>query len=59
LFFNSRGAAELLKFDPVQHPVVLQLGGNDPEMLASAAKICEDLGYDEINLNVGCPSNRV
>jgi tRNA-dihydrouridine synthase A len=49
----------LLGFDPSEHPVVLQLGGSDPEDLATAARIGEDLGYDEINLNVGCPSDRV
>ena len=41
------------------HPITVQLGGNDPEKLAKAAKICEEWGYDEINLNVGCPSPRV
>ncbi len=49
----------LLRFDPVEHPVVLQLGGSEPTQLAEAARIAEDLGYDEINLNVGCPSDRV
>lgn len=49
----------LLHFPDVQHPLVLQLGGSEPESLANAAKIGEDHGYDEINLNVGCPSDRV
>jgi len=49
----------LLGFDPVEHPVALQLGGSGPRDLAAAARIGEDLGYDEINLNVGCPSDRV
>ncbi len=49
----------LMGFDPVEHPVALQLGGSDPGALAQAARIGEDLGYDEINLNVGCPSDRV
>ena len=49
----------LLAFNPSEHPVALQLGGSDPRDLASAAKIGEDFGYDEINLNVGCPSDRV
>ena len=49
----------LLGFDPTEHPVALQLGGSDPRDLATAAKIGEDFGYDEINLNVGCPSDRV
>jgi tRNA-dihydrouridine synthase A len=51
--------ARLLGFDPSEHPVALQLGGSDPRDLATAAKIGEDFGYDEINLNVGCPSDRV
>ncbi|MBU6457651.1 MAG: tRNA dihydrouridine(20/20a) synthase DusA [Bradyrhizobium sp.] len=49
----------LLGFDASEHPVALQLGGSDPCDLAVAAKIGEDFGYDEINLNVGCPSDRV
>jgi tRNA-dihydrouridine synthase A len=49
----------LLGYNPVEHPVALQLGGSDPADLAQAAKIGADLGYDEINLNVGCPSDRV
>lgn len=49
----------LLAFDPAEHPVALQLGGSDPEELARAAAIGASFGYDEINLNVGCPSDRV
>ena len=49
----------LLGFDPAEHPVAVQLGGSDPAALARAARICADTGYDEINLNVGCPSDRV
>jgi tRNA-dihydrouridine synthase A len=49
----------LLGFDASEHPVALQLGGSEPTDLATAAKIGEDFGYDEINLNVGCPSDRV
>ena len=49
----------LLGFDASEHPVALQLGGSDPRDLAMAARIGEDFGYDEINLNVGCPSDRV
>lgn len=49
----------LLGFDAVEHPVALQLGGSDPAQLAEAARIGEAMGYDEINLNVGCPSDRV
>src|ERR1700681_396511 len=49
----------LLGFDAAEHPVALQIGGADPRELGLAAKIGADLGYDEINLNVGCPSDRV
>lgn len=49
----------LLGFDPAEHPVALQLGGSDPAKLAEAARIGAAFGYDEINLNVGCPSDRV
>lgn len=49
----------LLGFDQQEHPVAVQLGGSDPGQLAQAAQICEQYGYDEINLNVGCPSDRV
>jgi tRNA-dihydrouridine synthase A len=51
--------ARLLRFDPVEHPVALQLGGSDPKALAACARIGADLGFDEINLNAGCPSDRV
>jgi tRNA-dihydrouridine synthase A len=51
--------ARLLAFDPAEHPVAVQLGGSDPAALAQSARICADLGYDQINLNVGCPSDRV
>lgn len=51
--------ARLLGFDASEHPVALQLGGSDPAKLAEAARIGADWGYDEINLNVGCPSDRV
>ena len=49
----------VLGFSPQEHPVGLQLGGSDPAKLAAAAKIGADYGYDEINLNIGCPSDRV
>ena len=49
----------LLGFDAVEHPVALQLGGSDPAQLAEAARVGQAVGYDEINLNVGCPSDRV
>jgi tRNA-dihydrouridine synthase A len=51
--------ARLLGFDASEHPVALQLGGSNPADLATSAGIGEDFGYDEINLNVGCPSDRV
>ncbi|MEO3433130.1 tRNA dihydrouridine(20/20a) synthase DusA [Inquilinus sp. CAU 1745] len=49
----------LLGFSPAEHPVALQLGGSDPDAMAEAARIGEAYGYDEININVGCPSDRV
>ncbi len=56
----AHGAApKLLPFDPAEHPVALQLGGSDPALLAVAARIGAEYGYDEINLNCGCPSERV
>jgi tRNA-dihydrouridine synthase A len=57
IMFGDR--ARLLAFDQSEHPVALQLGGSDPRELATAAEIGEGFGYDEINLNVGCPSDRV
>ena len=51
--------ARHLKFDPSEHPIAVQLGGNDAKDLAHCAKLCEESGYDEVNLNVGCPSDRV
>lgn len=53
------GALHLLDYDAAEHPVALQLGGSDPVELAAAAKLGAAAGYDEINLNVGCPSDRV
>ncbi len=56
----TRGdTARLLAFDPTEHPVALQLGGCEPAEMAEAAGIAMRLGYDEININVGCPSDRV
>ncbi len=52
-------AAHLLQFNDCEHPVALQLGGADPAELAAAARIGAEFGYDEINLNVGCPSDKV
>ncbi len=53
------GAVHLLRFDPAEHPVAVQLGGSDPAELAEAARIAAAEGFDEINLNIGCPSDRV
>ncbi|MFT3997804.1 MAG: tRNA dihydrouridine(20/20a) synthase DusA [Asticcacaulis sp.] len=50
---------KLLGYSPVEHPIALQLGGSDPDELAACAKIAEEWGYDEVNLNCGCPSDRV
>ncbi|MGP1275603.1 MAG: tRNA dihydrouridine(20/20a) synthase DusA [Caulobacterales bacterium] len=52
-------AARLIGFDPAEHPVAIQLGGSDPDRLATASRIAEEFGYAEVNLNVGCPSDRV
>ena len=51
--------SRLLAFDPSEHPVAAQLGGSDPKALADSARLVADAGYDEVNLNVGCPSSRV
>jgi tRNA-dihydrouridine synthase A len=51
--------ARLLRYDAEEHPLAVQLGGSDPASLAACARICADFGFDEINLNVGCPSDRV
>ena len=56
LFGNQN---ELLKFNECEHPLAIQLGGNDPIKLSEAASISESYGYDEINLNIGCPSAKV
>ncbi|MCR8547701.1 tRNA dihydrouridine(20/20a) synthase DusA [Salipiger sp. P9] len=53
------GALHLLDFNPEEHPVALQLGGSDPQELAAAARLGEEAGYDQIDLNCGCPSDRV
>jgi tRNA-dihydrouridine synthase A len=57
LIFGPR--ARLLAYDPVEHPIALQLGGSDPKRLEEAARLGAEHGFDEINLNVGCPSDRV
>ncbi|HZQ61625.1 MAG TPA: tRNA dihydrouridine(20/20a) synthase DusA [Casimicrobiaceae bacterium] len=56
---NAHTLAHHLDFDPAEHPLALQIGGSDPHALAHAARLGERWGYDEINLNVGCPSERV
>jgi tRNA-dihydrouridine synthase len=56
---HSPHARGFLRFSPEEHPVACQLGGSDPEALARAARLVEEMGYDEINLNCGCPSPRV
>ena len=57
IIHGERG--RLLDYDAVEHPLALQLGGSEPALLAEATRIASDWGYDEINLNVGCPSDRV
>jgi len=57
LIYGDR--ARFLRFDPAEHPVALQLGGSDPADMAACARMGADWGYDEINMNVGCPSDRV
>ncbi len=52
-------APRFLRFDATEHPVAIQLGGSDPRELATCARMAEDAGFDEVNLNVGCPSDRV
>ena len=56
---HARDTARLLDFDVSEHPVVLQLGGSEPAEMAAAARLGQTWGYDEINLNIGCPSPRV
>jgi tRNA-dihydrouridine synthase A len=53
------GRERLLRFDPAEHPLALQLGGAEPRMLIECSRIAADLGFDEVNLNTGCPSDRV
>lgn len=52
-------AARFLRYDAAEHPLALQLGGSNPQELAACARLAEQAGYDEVNLNVGCPSDRV
>lgn len=56
---HSNRRDKLLDFDAVEHPIALQVGGDDPALLADAARLASDWNYDEINLNVGCPSQKV
>jgi len=53
------GQGDYLAFNEEEHPVVVQLGGSDPKDMAHSAKLCQERGYDAININVGCPSDRV
>ena len=55
----SKNRDKLLDFDEIEHPISIQLGGDNPRLLAEAAQMAEDWGYDEINFNVGCPSSKV
>ena len=55
----STNRSKLLDFDQIEHPISIQLGGDNPNLLAEAAQMAEDWGYDEINLNIGCPSPKV
>ncbi len=57
--FHSNRKGNLLDFTPIEKPISLQIGGDDPKLLFEAGKFAKDWGYDEINLNVGCPSQRV
>jgi len=57
ILFGDRD--RFLSFNPKEHPIAIQLGGSDPKLLSEATKIAIDFGYDEVNLNVGCPSNKV
>jgi tRNA-dihydrouridine synthase A len=59
IIHGDGGAGRFLNFNEEEHPVALQLGGSKPEELAKCAKIAQEFGYDEVNLNVGCPSDRV
>ena len=57
ILFGDR--KRLLEFDPSEHPLALQIGGADPSQMAECARIAESWGYDEVNINIGCPSDRV
>ena len=57
--YENKRPEKILKFDKSEHPIALQIGGDDPKILSKAAQIGHDWGYDEINLNIGCPSARV
>ncbi len=58
-FTDPQRRERLLGFDPIEHPIALQLGGDDPLLLAEATRMAASRGYDEVNLNVGCPSEKV
>ena len=56
---HTKKPYQFLDFDPIEHPIALQIGGSSPTLLAQAARLGEEFGYDEINLNLGCPSKKV
>ena len=56
---HNKNRSKLLDFDEIEHPISIQLGGDNPNLMAEAAQIAEDWGYDEINFNIGCPSPKV
>lgn len=58
IIYAKKGRESLLSYTENQHPLVCQIGGNNPDKMAEAAKICEDWGYDEVNINCGCPSQK-
>lgn len=58
ILYARKGRESVLKYNDLEHPVVCQIGGNSPEKMAQAARIVEEYGYDEVNVNCGCPSNK-
>ena len=56
---HQKDPNKLLSFNNIEHPLALQIGGDEPKKLAEAAKLAEEWGYDEVNFNVGCPSKKV
>jgi tRNA-dihydrouridine synthase A len=58
IIYSKKGRYSMLSYSDNQHPLVCQIGGNNPEKMAQAAKLCEEWGYDEVNVNCGCPSSK-